>query len=157
MGPIPITTAINPMPKMQICGDILSKKRILFICSHNSARSQMAEALLRDGHGDRYEAFSAGVEATEVNPLVVPTLREIGIDASGQWSKSLDHFNNEEFDLAVTVCNAAHQACPYFPGAKELIHREFFDPSRVDGSEDEKREAFRNSRDEIKKWIDENF
>ena len=65
----------------------MKKKRVLFICSHNSARSQMAEAILRDGYGDRYEAFSAGIEATEVNPLVVPTIREIGIDASKQWSK----------------------------------------------------------------------
>ena len=135
----------------------MHRKRVLFICSHNSARSQMAEAILRHWHGDRYEAFSAGIEATKVNSLVVPTLKEIGIDASGQWSKGLDTYEGEEFDLAVTVCDAAHQTCPFFPGAGRLIHHGFFDPSKVEGTEDQKREAFRKSRDEIKKWIDENF
>jgi arsenate reductase len=117
----------------------------------------MAEAILREWHGDSYEAFSAGIEATEVNPLVIPTLGEIGIDASGQWSKSLDNYRGVEFDLAVTVCNAANQACPFFPGASEIIHQGFFDPSKVEGTEEEKRDAFRKTRDEIKKWLDENF
>jgi len=117
----------------------------------------MAEAILRAKHGDMYDVYSAGIEATEVNPLVLPALEEIGVDASGLWSKVLDTYSGVDFDRVITVCDAAHRACPFFAGARELIHRGFRDPSEVEGSDEDKMRAFRRARDEIAKWIDDNF
>ena len=93
------------------------KARTLFACTHNSARSQMAEGLLRHLAGDEFEAFSAGTEATHVRPLAVEAMREVGVDISGQESKTLDCYLEETFDFVVTVCDDANEACPVFPGA----------------------------------------
>ena len=143
------------------------KKKVLFLCTHNSARSQMAEGLLRAMYGDRYEAYSAGVEATAVDPRAVRAMSEIGIDISGQRSKSSQEFLDTVFDLAVTVCDRARQACPICsteierpartPRAREVIHRSFDDPAATKGSEEEKMQAFRRVRDEIKEWISQTF
>jgi len=143
------------------------KKKILFLCTHNSARSQMAEGLLRAMYGDRYEAYSAGVEATAVDPRAITVMREIGIDISGQRSKSAEEFQGTVFDLAVTVCDRARQACPIIstqlelpsrsPRAREVIHKSFEDPAQAEGSQEEQLEAFRQVRDEIKEWILQTF
>jgi len=143
------------------------KKKILFLCTHNSARSQMAEGLLRAIYGDRYEAYSAGVEATTVNPYAVRVMKEIGIDISGQRSKTSQEFQDIIFDLAVTVCDRAKQVCPICstnlevptksPRAREVIHKSFEDPAAVVGSEEEKLKIFRQVRDEIKDWIYKTF
>ena len=143
------------------------KKKVLFLCTHNSARSQMAEGLLRAMYGDRYEAYSAGVEATAVDPRAVQAMSEIGIDISGQRSKSSQEFPDTVFELAATVCDRARQACPICsteielpartPRAREVIHRSFLDPAATKGSEEEKMQAFRRVRDEIKEWISQTF
>ena len=121
----------------------LEKKKVLFLCTHNSARSQMAEGLLRAMYADRYEAYSAGVEATSVDPRAVLVMKEIGIDISAQRSKSPDEFQDTIFDLAITVCDRAKQACPICstqlklpsksPRAKEVIHKSFADPAAGSG------------------------
>ena len=111
-------------------------KTVLFLCTHNSARSQMAEAYLNNLYGDRYEAHSAGVHPTRINPNVVKVMAEEGIDISGARSKSVEEFIDWDFDLVVTVCDGAKDACPVFPGG-EIIHRGFRDPSTITGSEEE--------------------
>lgn len=132
------------------------KKRALFICTHNSARSQMAEAFLRMLYGDRYEAYSAGLEPTEINPYIIRAMEEIGVDISKQYSKSLEEFRGERFDYVVTVCDHAKRACPFFPREK-IIHRSFEDPTDFKDTEEEKMEKVRFVRDEIKRRIEENF
>lgn len=139
------------------------KKKVLFLCTHNSARSQMAEGLLRSVYGDRYEAYSAGVEATTVNPLAVMVMKEIGIDISGQYSKTPQEYQEIIFDLAVTVCDNAKAACPIIitnlerptklTKAREVIHKSFDDPATTVGSEEEQLKVFKRVRDEIKDWI----
>jgi len=104
------------------------KKRVLFICTHNAARSQMAEGLLRALHGDHYEAFSAGTEPGSVNASAIRAMAEIGIDISHHRSKSLKEFFDQEFDYVVTVCDHAKESCPYFPGGKKILHQSFDDP-----------------------------
>ena len=143
------------------------KKKVLFLCTHNSARSQMAEGLLRAMHGEEYEAYSAGVAATSVDPRAVLVMKEMGIDISGQHSKTSSEFGDTIFDLAVTVCDRARQACPIcstrlelpssFPKAREVIHRSFEDPAAALGTEEEQLEAFRRVRDEIADWISWSF
>ncbi|MDM7940840.1 MAG: arsenate reductase ArsC [Methanothrix sp.] len=143
------------------------RKKILFLCTHNSARSQMAEGLLRAMFADRYEAYSAGVEAARVDPRAITVMKELGIDISGQRSKSIEEFQDTVFDLVVTVCDRARQACPIFstrlesptksPRAKEAIHRSFEDPALARGSEEEQLEAFRRVRDEVGEWIIQTF
>lgn len=143
------------------------KKKVLFLCTHNSARSQMAEGLLKAIYGDRYEAYSAGVEATTVNPHAVIVMKEIGIDISSQRSKTSQEFQNTIFDLAVTVCDRAKVACPICstnsqlptrsPRAREVIHKNFEDPAAAVGSDEEKLKIFRQVRDEIKDWISKTF
>ena len=145
----------------------LDKKKVLFLCTHNSARSQMAEGLLKATYGDRYEAYSAGVKATSLNPRAVLVMKEIGIDISTQRSKSTEEFQDTIFDLAITVCDRAKQACPFCstdlrlptksPKAKEVIHRSFDDPALASGSEEEQLKVFRQVRDEIKDWITQTF
>lgn len=125
-----------------------TKKRVLFLCTHNSARSQMAEGLLRNLKGDAYEAFSAGIEPSRVHPLAIEAMRELGIDISGQRSKSLHEYDGQTFDLVATLCEGAHAACPFFPGAIKMMHRGFTDPSS--GGIEE----FRRCRDEIRKWLE---
>jgi arsenate reductase (thioredoxin) len=126
------------------------KTRVLFLCTHNSARSQMAEGLLRDLAGDRFEAFSAGTEATHVRPLAIRTMEEIGVDISRQESKTLDRYLDQPFDYVITVCDDANEACPYFPGAMSRLHWSFEDPSKAEGSEEERLEVFRSVRERIK-------
>jgi arsenate reductase (thioredoxin) len=126
------------------------KSRVLFLCTHNSARSQMAEGLLRHLAGDRFEAFSAGTEATRVRPLAIMAMEEIGIDISGQESKTLDRYLNEPFACVITVCDDANEACPFFPGTTSRLHWSFEDPSRAEGSEEERLAVFRSVRDRIR-------
>jgi len=128
---------------------VQAMKRVLFVCTHNSARSQMAEALLRHHGGDRFEAFSAGTEPRSLHPFAVRVMAEIGVDISEQLSKSVDQFVDEPFDFVITVCDQAGEACPLFPGAIEQLHWSFSDPSAVEGSEEERLEAFHRVRDEI--------
>ena len=109
----------------------------------------MAEGLLRHLAGDRFEAFSAGTEATRVRPLAIMAMEEIGIDISGQESKTLDRYLNEPFDCVITVCDDANEACPFFPGAQSRLHWSFEDPSRAEGSEEERLAVFRSVRDRI--------
>ena len=124
-------------------------QRVLFLCTHNSARSQMAEGLLRAWAGDRFEVHSAGVEATEVRPLAIRAMAELGIDIRDQTSKRVDTYDGQDFDAAITVCDDAKEACPYFPRAKAQLHWSFEDPSGATGSEDERLQVFRRVRDEI--------
>lgn len=125
------------------------KKRVLFLCTHNSARSQMAEGLLRKMAGDRFEVFSAGTEVTRVHPLAIEAMRESGIDITGHSSKTLDAFRGEHFDYVITVCDRANESCPIFPGDTERIHWSFDDPSAGTGSDEERLRAFRAIRDAI--------
>ena len=132
------------------------KKTVLFICTHNSARSQMAEGLVNFFFNTDYEAFSAGTMGTKVNQYAVRVMEEIGIDIRGQYSKSIQVFKDVKFDLIVTVCDNAKESCPFFPG-KNIIHRSFKDPAAVQGSDGDKLKAFRDVRDEIFKWLKEEF
>lgn len=133
------------------------KKKALFICTHNSARSQMAEGFVNNLPRERYESFSAGTEKTSVNPFAIKVMAEIGIDISGHKSKLTDEFIKEEIDYIITVCDNANENCPFFPGGKKRIHKSFEDPSGVAGSEEEIIAVFRRVRDEIKGWIEETF
>jgi arsenate reductase len=130
-----------------------SRKRIIFICTHNSARSQMAEGLLRHMYNDRYEVYSAGIDPTEVQPNAVRVMKEVGIDISEEPSKSVSEFVDQEFDYIVTVCSKAQGTCPVFPGRGEVIHEGFEDPAAHDDSEAESLETYRRVRDEIKTWL----
>jgi arsenate reductase (thioredoxin) len=132
---------------------VSEKSRVLFLCTHNSARSQMAEGLLRHLAGDRFEAMSAGTEATRVRPLAIRAMDEMGIDISKQQSKTLNRYLQERFDYVITVCDDANEACPFFPGAQSRLHSSFEDPSKAEGSEEERLEVFRRVRDGIKDWV----
>ena len=134
-----------------------AKKTILFICTHNSARSQIAEALVNELVADRYKAFSAGTEPTRVNPYAITAMAEIGIDISANQAKIVNVFRSKNFDYVVTVCDHAKEACPFFPGAKQYLHQGFTDPSTFTGSDEEKLSGFRRVRDEIKSWIESTF
>lgn len=127
----------------------MTRQRVLFLCTHNSARSQMAEGMLRAWADDRFEAFSAGTEATRVRPLAIAAMDELGIDLRGHASKTLERYLDEPFDLVVTVCDQAREACPVFPGARRRDHWSFEDPSAASGTEDERLAVFRRVRDEI--------
>jgi arsenate reductase len=126
------------------------KKRVLILCTGNSARSQMAEGLLRHDGGGRFEAFSAGVEPSHVRPQAIEAMREIGIDISGHRSKSVDEFAGQEFDYVITVCDNANERCPVFPGKTERIHWSFDDPAAAEGDETARLAVFRRVRDEIR-------
>lgn len=123
--------------------------RVLFLCTHNSARSQMAEALLRHTSGERFDVYSAGTEATRVHPMAIRAMDECGIDISDARSKTLDEYVGQQFDYIITVCDRANESCPIFPGDPERIHWSFRDPSAVKGSEEERLRAFQKVRDEI--------
>ncbi|MBN1357873.1 arsenate reductase ArsC [Candidatus Bathyarchaeota archaeon] len=131
-------------------------KSVLFICTHNSARSQMAEAFLNKLCGDKYKAESAGVTPTQVNPYVAKVMTEIGIDLSTHRSKSIMEFQGKTFDYVVTVCDSAREVCPFFPGEKEM-HKSFPDPTAFKGSEEEVLPKVRVVRDEIKEWVENTF
>ena len=132
------------------------KKKVLFICTHNSARSQMAEGFLNVISGDKYEAYSAGTEPTKVNAHAIKVMAEIGIDISKYRSKSIEEFRGENFDYVVTVCDHAREACPFFPG-EEILHKGFEDPSKFKGTEDQTLSKTRRVRDEIRDWIRKTF
>jgi arsenate reductase len=135
----------------------MDRDTVLFLCTHNSARSQMAEGLLRARYGGRYEVVSAGTEATEVRPLAVEVMDEIGVDLSGHTSKAIDALGDRPFDVVVTVCDDAREACPHLPARKANLHEGFEDPSAATGTEDERRAVFRRVRDALADWIDETF
>jgi arsenate reductase len=132
--------------------------RVLFLCTHNSSRSQMAEGLLRTRGGERYAVFSAGTHPRNVHPMAIQVMREIGVDisvASGHRAKSLDEFKGQApMDLVVTVCDDAAEERPYFPGARRQEHWGFPDPSAVTGSEQERLAAFRSAREAIASHIE---
>jgi arsenate reductase (thioredoxin) len=124
--------------------------RVLILCTGNSARSQMAEGLLRHDAGNACEVFSAGTKPTYVRPEAVAVMREAGIDISGQRSKSVDEFEGQDFDYVITVCDNAKQSCPVFPAKTRRIHWSIEDPAAVQGSEAERLAAFRRIRDELR-------
>jgi arsenate reductase (thioredoxin) len=129
--------------------DTGGRARVLFLCTHNSARSQMAEGLLGHLAGDRFEAFSAGTEATRVRPEAIEAMREIGADISRQESETLDRYLEETFDYVVTVCDEAKEACPFFAGARTRLHWSLPDPSAAGGTWDERLALFRSVRDRL--------
>jgi arsenate reductase (thioredoxin) len=131
----------------------VNKQRVLFLCTHNSARSQMAEGFLRSMAGDRFEVASAGTEATRVHPLAIRAMMEIGVDVSRHTSKIVDQFVAQPWDYVITVCDAANEACPIFPQKSNRLHWSFDDPSQATGSDDQKLEVFRQIRDQIKRRI----
>ena len=133
------------------------KQRVLFLCTHNSCRSQMAEGLTNYFLGDRCQAFSAGSESTRVNPLAIRVLAELGIDTSHLYSKTIDNYAGQSFEHVVTLCGDANEKCPLFFGGVERLHHGFEDPSRINGSEEEVLPEFRRVRDEIKNWIIDYF
>jgi arsenate reductase (thioredoxin) len=133
----------------------MNKRRVLFLCTHNSARSQMAEGLLRHLAGEQFEAFSAGTEAGGIRPLAIRVMAELGIDISKQESKTLEPYVAQPFDAVITVCDEANEACPVFPGAKEQQHWSFADPSAAIGSESEQLAVYRRIRDGLRKRIEQ--
>lgn len=143
-------TRANPEPE--------TPKRVLFLCTHNSSRSQMAEGLLRARSGKRYEVFSAGTHPRSVHPLAVRAMAEVGIDlseAAGYRAKSMQEFVQQPpMDLVVTVCGEAAEECPFFPGARQQVHWGFPDPSQATGTEEERLAAFREVRDGLARRID---
>jgi arsenate reductase len=129
-------------------------QRVLFLCTHNSARSQMAEGLLRALGGDRFEAHSAGTEATGVRPLAIRAMRELDIDISKQISKTLEPYVEQRFDHVITVCDDANESCPIFPNAAHRLHWSLPDPSKATGSETEQLAVYRQVRDDLRARIE---
>jgi len=127
------------------------KPNVLFVCSHNSARSQMAETFLRDYGGDYFDVYSAGIEGTRINPYTIKVLEELNYDLSEQYAKSISDFlGNMKFDIVITVCSEAEKNCPTIPGVKTKLHWDIENPSSFEGTEEEKIEVFRRVRDDIK-------
>ncbi len=133
------------------------KQRVIFICTHNSARSQMAEGLLRHLAGDRYEVYSAGTVATKVNPLAIKAMAEKGIDISRHTSDHIDKYMHINFDYVITVCDHAKETCPYFPTNKIHWHWSLEDPAAAPGNEEERLQKFREIRDRIESFIKTHF
>jgi arsenate reductase (thioredoxin) len=131
------------------------KKRVLFLCTHNSCRSQMAEGLVNHFLGDRFQAFSAGTEATRVNLLATRVMAELGIDITSHYSKTLDEFAGQPFDYVITLCGDANEKCPLFFGGVQRVHLGFDDPSRLPGSEDDVLPEYRRVRDELRRRLQE--
>jgi arsenate reductase len=127
----------------------MEKRRVLFVCVHNSARSQMAEGMLRAWAGDRFEVASGGTEASRVRPEAIAVMGELGIDISGHTSKTIERHLGQPWDFLIPVCEEASQACPYVPGAKAVLRWSFDDPSAATGSEAERLAVFRRVRDEM--------
>jgi len=128
-------------------------KRALFICTHNSARSQMAEGLINHDLAGKVQAFSAGTEPSSVHPLAIAAMKEVGIDISRHRSKSIDEFADEKFDFVITLCDHAAESCPVFFGGVQRIHMGFPDPAAVSGNPEEKMAAFRKVRDQIREEV----
>lgn len=132
----------------------ITPKRVLFLCAHNSARSQMAEGLLRAYGNNAFISFSAGTVATQVRPKAIVVMREIGIDITQQESKTLSRYRQEPFDIIITVCDSVNESCPIFPNARQRWHWSIHDPSTIQGTEDERLAAFRQVRDELRRRIE---
>lgn len=130
-----------------------AKKKILFLCTGNSARSQMAEGLLRHFRGDDFESFSAGIDPKGVHPKALQVMAEIGIDISGQHSKHLDEIKTIAFDYVITLCDHAEKNCPLFFTRGKRIHKAFSDPAAADGSDEEVAASFRKVRDQLQEYI----
>jgi len=130
------------------------KKRVLFICTSNSCRSQMAEALVNHDLGDQFEAFSAGTDPKPLHPLAIRVLSEIGIDHSSARSKHMDEFAGQAFDFVITLCDSANETCPLFFGGVRRAHLGFDDPDRAEGTEEERLAVFRRIRDEIRREVE---
>ena len=133
------------------------KSKVLFLCTHNSSRSQMAEGIANHYLGEHLQAFSAGTEATSVNPHAIEVMQEIGIDISGHRSKTIDELTGEKFDYVITLCGDARENCPLFFGGVDIAHIGFADPSRATGTEEEINAEFRRVRDEIRTRLLEFF
>ncbi len=139
---------------MKMCAP---KKTVLFVCTHNAIRSQMAEALLNEIYGDRYTAYSAGSDPTQIDPLVKTVMSEMDIDVSHHHSKGFSVFQEVPLDYVITLCDQAKESCPYFPGGNLRLHRSFADPSEFKGNREETMNRYRQTRDEIKDWIEKEF
>jgi arsenate reductase (thioredoxin) len=133
------------------------RPKVLFLCTGNSARSQIAEGYLRHAAGDRFEALSAGIEPKGVNPLAIEAMREIGIEISRQQSKDVAGLLGQHFPIVVTVCDRARERCPIFPGATKYLHWGLEDPAAAAGTQHERLAVFRRVRDQIIAYIDEQF
>jgi arsenate reductase (thioredoxin) len=129
------------------------EQRVLILCTGNSARSQMAEGLLRHDVGERFEVESAGTKPSSVRPEAIEAMRELGIDISGHRSKSVEEFEGQHFDYVITVCDNAKESCPVFLGAAKRLHHSFEDPAALFGSEDERLALFRRVRDELREYL----
>ncbi len=133
--------------------DMSGLQRVIFLCTYNSVRSQMAEAVLRHIAGDRYVVFSAGITSTIVSPRAIAVLEEAGISTQGLYSKSIQKFWGEEFDYVVTVCATVDKVCPPLPGGHKYIHRSFSSPPEHGDDEGEILDGFRQLRDQIRAWV----
>lgn len=131
------------------------RKRVLFLCTHNSARSQMAEGIVRWLTDGKIDVHSAGTEKTHVRQAAIDVMRELGVDISSQYSKTLDRYISDRFDVVITVCDDANEACPYFPHAQKRWHWSIDDPAAVTSSEETRLDAFRTARDELRRRIEE--
>jgi arsenate reductase len=131
----------------------MKKKRVLILCTGNSARSQMAEGLLRHDAGERFEVESAGTKPSFVRPEAIAAMDELGIDISGHRSKSVNEFDGHKFDYVITVCDSARESCPIFFGGAERLHHSFDDPAALNGSEKERLDLFRRVRDELRGYL----
>jgi arsenate reductase len=129
------------------------KKRVLILCTGNSARSQMAEGLLRNDAGERFNVESAGTKPSSVRPEAIAVMRELGIDISGHRSKSVTEFDGQAFDYVITVCDSARESCPVFFSEAKRLHRDFDDPAALDGSAEERLALFRRVRDELREYL----
>ena len=131
----------------------MEKKRVLILCTGNSARSQMAEGLLRHDAGDRFEVESAGTKPGIVRPEAIAVMKEVGIDITAHRSKHVEEFNGQHFDYVLTVCDNVKESCPLFFGTARRLHQNFTDPAVVDGPQEKRLAAFRNVRDEIRSYL----
>jgi arsenate reductase len=131
----------------------MRRKRVLVLCTGNSARSQMAEGLLRHDAGDRFDVESAGVDPGRVRPEAIAVMKEIGVDISTHRSKHVDEFAGQQFDYVLTVCDNANESCPVLPGQGERLHRSFEDPAALQADEQQRLAAFRRVRDEIRDYL----
>jgi arsenate reductase len=131
----------------------MKKQRVLILCTGNSARSQIAEGLLRHDVGDRFEVFSAGVSPTQVRPEAIAVMKELGIDLNGHRSKHVNEFAGQSFDYVLTVCDNARESCPIFSGAPNMIHKSFADPAAAESAENQRINLFRKVRDEIREYL----
>jgi arsenate reductase len=132
---------------------VADKKRVLILCTGNSARSQMAEGLLQHDAGDRFDVASAGTKPGTVRPETIAVMKEIGIDISGHRSKSVDEFADQKFEYVLTVCDNAKETCPIFPGHANRLHKNFEDPATAEGSEEARLAVFRRVRDQIRDYL----